>query len=119
METNQDELIDLDDKMERKVADEMEPCPLIELGEEIEYRRDNVMSIARLLKGNIYDEFKERAQRALEESVEAVRVGQHKFDAFRARLEFHSFDLEAGSYGGRPPVRDRETAPEGRPPAGN
>jgi hypothetical protein len=119
MEANRDELIDLDDKMERQDADETELGLLIELGEEIEYRWDNVTSIARLLKGNIREEFKERAQRALEESVEAARVGQHKFDTFRARHEFHSFDFEAGSYGGRPPARDREAAPEGRPPASN
>ncbi len=56
METNQDKLIDLADKVGRQAADETEPGPLIELGEEIEYRRDNVASIARLLKGNIHEE---------------------------------------------------------------
>jgi ketopantoate reductase len=61
METNRDELINLADKVEGRAADEMEPSLLIELGEEIEYRRDNVASIARLLKGNIHEELKERA----------------------------------------------------------
>jgi hypothetical protein len=84
METNRNELIDLADKVERQAADETEPGPLIELGEEIKYRQDNVTSIARLLKGNIHEEFKERAQRALDESMEAARVGQQKLDAFQA-----------------------------------
>ncbi len=46
METNRDKLIDLADKVGRHAADETEPGPLIELGEEIEYRRDNVDSQA-------------------------------------------------------------------------
>jgi hypothetical protein len=119
METNRDELIDLADKVERQAADETEPSPLIELGEEIEYRWDNVVSIARLLKGNVHEEFKERAQRALDESVEAARVGKQRLDAFQARLEFHSFHSEAGSYGGRSPARGREAAPGGHPPNDN
>jgi hypothetical protein len=61
---------------------------------EIEYRRDNVANLARLLKGNIHEELKERAQRALDES--ATKVGQQRMDTFRVRLEFHSFDSEAG-----------------------
>ncbi len=58
-------------------------------------------SIATMLKGNIHKELKERAQRALDESVEAAKVEQQRLDTLRARLEFHSFDSEAGSYRGR------------------
>ncbi len=102
--------------MEGCDAEEIESSLLIELGEEIKYRRDNVASIARMLKGDIHKEFKERARKALDESAEAARTGQRKLDSFRARLEFHSFDLEAGSYGGKPPARDGEAAPGCRPP---
>jgi protein subunit release factor A len=80
METNRDKLVDLADKVEGRGAEEAESNLLIELGEEIEYSQDNVASIARMLKGNIHEEFKD-------ESVEAARVGQRKLDAFRARLE--------------------------------
>jgi hypothetical protein len=118
METNQDELIDLADKVGRQ-ADETEPGQLIELGEEIENRRDNVVSIARLLKGNIQEKLKERAQRALDESVEAAKVGQQRLDTFWGRLDFHSFDSEAGSYGGRPPAGGMEAALGGCPPTDN
>ncbi len=96
METNRDELINLADRVEKQAADETEPGPLIELGEKIEYRRDNVASIARMLKGDIHEELKERAQRASDESVEAAKAGQQRLDTFRARLEFHSFNSEAG-----------------------
>jgi hypothetical protein len=61
METNCDELISLADKVEKQAVVETEQGPLIELGEEITYRRDNVVNIAKLLKGNIHEEFKERA----------------------------------------------------------
>ncbi len=75
---------------------------------EIEYRRDNVASLARLLKGNIHEELKERAQRALDESVEAAKVGQQRLDTFRVRLEFHSFDSEAGR---EDPLRETKRLP--------
>jgi hypothetical protein len=74
METNRDKLVSLADKVEKQAAEDTEPRPLIELGEEIEYRRDNVASIASILKGNVY-EFKERALRALDESVKRQRWG--------------------------------------------
>jgi hypothetical protein len=70
--------------------------------------------MARMLKGNIHEDLGERAQRAFNESVEAARAGQQKLDAIWARLDFHSFDSEVGSYVGRPPARDREAAPVGR-----
>ncbi len=116
METNRDELIDMTGKVEGQ-ADETEPGLLIELGEEIEYRRDNLASMAKMLKGNIHEELGERAQRALDESMEVARVGQQKQDALRARLEFHSFDSKAGSYAGTLPAR--EAAPGCHPPANN
>jgi hypothetical protein len=82
METNQDKLISLADKVEKQTAEEREPGPLIELGKEIEFRRDNVASIARMLKGNIHKELKERAQRALEKSVKVAKEGQQRLDTF-------------------------------------
>ncbi len=97
METNCDELISLADRVEKQAAVETEPGLLIELGEEIVYRRENVANIAKLLKGNIHEEFKERAQRFLNESVKAAKEVQRKLDDFRTKLEFHSFNSEAGS----------------------
>ncbi len=73
METNRYELIELAGKVEGQ-AEEAELGLLIELCEEIECRRDNVASMSRMLKGNIREEFGERAQRAFDESVEAARV---------------------------------------------
>jgi hypothetical protein len=58
----------------------------------------------------------ERAQRTFDESVEAARAGQQKLNALWARLDFHSFDSEAGSYVGWHPARDKEAAPGGCPP---
>jgi hypothetical protein len=98
METNRDKLVDLADKVEGRGAEEAESNLLIELGEEIEYSQDNVASIARMLKGNIHEEFKEKAQRALDESVEAARVGQRKLDAFRARLELLLLPTDIGGH---------------------
>ncbi len=69
-------------------------------------------SIARLLKGNIHEELKERAQRALDESVEAAMVGQQRVDTFQVRLEFHSFYSRLA---GKTPEGSRDAAPGGRP----
>jgi hypothetical protein len=91
METNRDELVELASKVEGQ-AEEAEPELLIELSKEIEYRRDNVASMSRMLKGKILEEFGERVQRAFDESVEAAKVGQQKLTAIRARLDFHSGD---------------------------
>ncbi len=77
-----------------------------------------MVSIATMLKGNIHKELKERAQRALDESVETAKVEQQRLDTLRARLEFHSFDSEAGSYRGRTLVGGGEAATGGCPLAG-
>ncbi len=53
MESHCEELEDLADKVEKQAESETEPEPLIELGEEIEYRRDNVVNLAQLLKEDI------------------------------------------------------------------
>jgi hypothetical protein len=114
-ETTLNKLIDLASKVEGQ-TEEVELGLLIKLGEEIEYRRDNVASNPRMLKGNLHEELGERAQIAFDESVDAAKVGQQKLNAIRARLDFHSVDSEASSYVGRQPARDREVAPVGRPP---
>jgi hypothetical protein len=115
METTRDKLIDLASKVESQ-TEEAELGLLIKLGEEIEYRRDNVASNPRILKGNLHEELGERAQIAFDESVDAAKVWQQKLNAIRARLDFHSVNSEASSYVGRQPARDREVAPAGRPP---
>jgi hypothetical protein len=50
MESHCDELESLVGQMERQTAAETEPEPLVELAEEIEYRKDNVASMAQALK---------------------------------------------------------------------
>jgi hypothetical protein len=114
METSCDKLASLIDRVEKQAIAEMEPEPLIELGEEIEYRRENMANLAKMLKGNIHEEFKERAQRALDESAKMAKEGQRRLGDLRARLEFRSFDSEAVSYKGQAP-RVREATPEGCP----
>ncbi len=53
MESHCEELQDLADKVEKQAASETEPEPLIELREEIEYKRDNVVNLGLMLKGNM------------------------------------------------------------------
>ncbi len=68
-------------------------------------------------KENIPNEFKERAQRVLQDSTKMAKEGQRKLGNLRARLEFRSFDSEAGSYRG-PVTSAVEAAPESRPLSG-
>jgi hypothetical protein len=109
-ESHCEELESLADQVEKQAASEMEPEPLIELEEEMEYEKDNVVSLAQTLKDTIPVEFKERAQRAVQESAKIAKEGRHKLGDLRARLEFCSFDSEAGSYRG-PTVSAMEVAP--------
>jgi hypothetical protein len=114
MESNCDKLVDLAEREDKQAVSEAEPEPLIELGEEIEHRRENMVNLAKMLKENVLEEFKERAQRALHESAKVAKEGQRKLDDLRARLEFRSFNSEASSYIGHAP-RVGEAAPEGSP----
>jgi hypothetical protein len=102
MESHCEELEDLTEKVEKQVVSETDPEPLIEPGEEIEYRRDNVVNLAQRLKEDVPEAFKECAQRALHESTKMAKEGQRKLGNLKARLEFCSFDSESGSYGGKP-----------------
>jgi MoaA/NifB/PqqE/SkfB family radical SAM enzyme len=117
MEIHCKELEGLADQVEKQAVSDVEPKPLIELGEEIEYKKDNVVSLAQTLKENIPNELKERVQRALQDSTKMARVVRRKLGDLRARLEFRSFDSEAGSYRG-PMASAMEAAPEGRPLSG-
>jgi hypothetical protein len=83
--------------VEKQAASETEPEHLIELGEEMEYKKDNVVSLAQTLKDTIPAKFKERAQQAVQESAKIAREGRRKLGDLRARLEFRSFDSKAGS----------------------
>jgi hypothetical protein len=112
MESHCEELESLADQVEKQAVSETEP--LIELEEEMEYKKDNVVSLAQTLKDTIPVKFKERAQRAVQESAKIAREGRCKLGDLRARLEFHSFDSEAGSYRG-PRVSAMEAASESRP----
>jgi hypothetical protein len=111
MESNCEELEDLADKVKKQAVSETEPEPLIELGEEIEYKRDNVVNLAQMLKENMPNEFKERA---LQDSAKMAKDGQRKLCDLRACLEFCSFDSEASSYSGPAPSA-AEAVPESRP----
>ncbi len=100
MESQCEELEDLTDKVEKHAGSETEAEPFIEIAEEIKYRRDNVVNLAQMLKGDIPDEFKEHVQRALQKSAKMAKEGQCKLGDRKACLEFRSFDSEAGSYRG-------------------
>ncbi len=78
MESHCEELEDLTDKVEKQAVSEKEPELLIELGAEIEYRRDNVVNLAQMLKEDMPEEFKESAQKALQESAKMAKEGQRK-----------------------------------------
>jgi hypothetical protein len=65
MESQCEELESLADQMEKQAATETEPEPLVELAEEMEYKKGNVASLAQALKETIPAEFKERAQQAI------------------------------------------------------
>jgi hypothetical protein len=69
MESHCEELEGLADQVEKQAVSETEPEPLIELAEEMEYKKDNVVSLAQRLKDTIPVEFKERAQRAVQDSA--------------------------------------------------
>jgi hypothetical protein len=103
--------------VEKKAVSETEPEPLIELGEEMKYKKDNVVSLAQMLKDNIPVEFKECDQRAVQESTKMAREGRRKLGDLRARLEFHSLDSKAGSYRGTV-VSAMEAVTESRPLSG-
>jgi DNA anti-recombination protein RmuC len=49
------------------------------LGKEAEYNRSNVVSMAQMVKA-VDEGLSKRAQRAFDESMEAVRVGQQRLD---------------------------------------
>ncbi len=61
--------------------------------------------MAQMVKGTLDEGLGERAQRALDKSMEAVRKGHQKLAGLRIRLKFHSMDSEAGSYTGGLPQR--------------
>ncbi len=100
MESQCEELESLADQVEKQAATETEPEPLIELAEEMEYKKGNVASLAQALKETIPAEFKERAQQAIQDSAKLADEGRRRLGDLRARLEFRSADSEAGSYKG-------------------
>ncbi len=100
MESRCEELESLADQVEKQAATETEPEPLIELEEEMEYKKGNVASLAQALKETIPAEFKERAQQAMRDSAKIAEEGRRRLRDLLARLEFRSTDFEAGSYKG-------------------
>jgi hypothetical protein len=70
-----------------------------------------------MLKENIPNEFKEHAQRAVQESTKMARERKRKLGDLRAWLEFRSFDSEAGSYRG-PVASAMEAVPGSCPLSG-
>jgi hypothetical protein len=70
MEASRDRLVALvnivQDKTEEKDQDQ-----LIDLGEEMDYSKDNVASMAHMIKGTVHEVLSKRSERALDESMEA------------------------------------------------
>jgi hypothetical protein len=75
----------------------------------VEYNKNNVASMAQMIKGTVDEGLSKRAHRAFDESMEAAKLGWQKLDGLQTRLEFHSVDLEAGSYLGGAPRGGQET----------
>jgi hypothetical protein len=117
MKSQCEELESLAGQVEKQAATETEPEPLIELEEEMEYKKGNVASLAQALKETIPAEFKERAQQAIRDSAKIAEEGKRWLGDLRARLEFRSADSEAGSYKG-PVGPVAEAGPENRHPMG-
>jgi hypothetical protein len=69
MESHCEELESLADQVEKQAVTETEPELLIGLEEEMEYKKDNVVSLGQGLKETIPAEFKERAQQAVRDSA--------------------------------------------------
>jgi hypothetical protein len=117
MESQCEELESLADQVEKQAVTETEPEPLIELEEEMEYKKDNVVSLAQVLKETIPAEFKERAQQAIRDSAKIAEEGKRRLGDLRAQLEFRSLDSEASSYKG-PVGPTAEAGPGNRLPTG-
>jgi hypothetical protein len=64
--------------VEKQAVSETEPEPLIKLEEEMEYKKDNVVNLAQALKETIPVEFKERAQRAVQDSAKIAKEGKRR-----------------------------------------
>ncbi len=78
MESHCEELESLANQVEKQAVSETEPEPLIKLKEEMEYKKDNVVSLAQALKETIPVEFKERAQQAVLDSAKIAREGKRR-----------------------------------------
>ncbi len=78
MESQCEELESLADQVEKQAVTETEPEPLIELEEEMEYKKGNVVSLAQALKETIPAEFKERAQQAIWDSAKIAEEGKRQ-----------------------------------------
>jgi hypothetical protein len=78
MESHCEELESLADQVEKQAVSETESELLIELEEEMEYKKDNVVSLAQARKETIPVEFKERAQRAVQDSAKIAREGKRR-----------------------------------------
>ncbi len=117
MESHCEELESLADQVEKQAVTETELELLIKLEEEMEYKKDNMVSLGQALKETIPAEFKERAQQAIRDSAKIAEEGKRRLGDLRARLEFRSLDSKAGSYKG--PVGPlAEAGLEGCPPTG-
>jgi hypothetical protein len=64
----------------------------------MEYKKDNVVSMAQALWETIPAEFKERAQRVVRDSAKLAEEGKRWLGDLWAWLEFSSADSEADSY---------------------
>ncbi len=83
MESHCEELASLANQLEKQAAVETESEPLIELAEEMEYKKGNVVSMAQALKETIPADFKERAQQAVRDSAEIAEEGRRQLGNLR------------------------------------
>jgi hypothetical protein len=109
MEASRDKLVALVDTVHDE-TEEKDQDQLNDLGEEVEYNKSHMTSIAQMVKGTVDKGLSKRAQRAFDEFMEVARIGQQMLEVIQMRLDFYSRESEAGSYLGGATRGGREGA---------
>ncbi len=100
MESQCEELAGLAEQAGKQIPAEAEVEVLEDLKEEIDQRKEVVSDLGRALQGTVPEEFKDRVEEAMRESVVMATKGRRYVDHVKTCLEFGSKDSESSSYKG-------------------
>jgi hypothetical protein len=100
IESQCEELAGLAEQVGKQIPAEAEVEVLEDLEEEIDQRKEVVGDLGRALQGTVPEEFKDRVEEAMRESVVMATKGRRYMDQVKTRLEFGSKDSESSSYKG-------------------